>query len=632
MEDNKNNSSFKFFIYLSLFWIIIAWGGYLLALAGFFYWWSISLLIAVVFAGGIRFIISSLIKASPTFIVFNLIFIASSIIFVYYSSPTVFSGRDQASISQAAIRLSQNGKIGFSNSVSEDFFKINNIQKDKTKNCLIDNLNDFQDTNYLELKIYQTYCQAVTSTKAFNFPGFYYTNEGLLVTQFPIVYIAWLAIFYSFLGLWGFPVANGLLLYLFFISFYLLITKLTDRKNSSSKEKLVTQIFGMTILLSSFCFMWFSKFTLTENMATPLLWTGILATVLFISPLNKNQTKKNIELLLVSLSLGLLIFTRIEGLAFFFLALMVLLANKNSRKYIKKNLIHLIIPLLIFISVVFVWNFVVDIYLYKSILRATLENIKENATDINRNNGLLSILTLFKILGLYGLLTPIILGLGGVFYSIKQKNYTQLIPLAIAFPALFYLISPQITPEHPWMLRRFVFAVLPLFILYSIILINNFTKKKNIIWGILITIIILFFNLRPFINYLNFVPNKDLLKDTRELSQSFSNKDLVLVDQLASGDKYEMIADPLNSIFNKNAVYFFNYQDLDKIDLSKYEKTYLIIPESKVEHYQRTPLISKMLFIKNYELHSSALLSNNKTDLPQKEAFVTRGSIYEIIK
>ena len=632
MRDTKNNHNYKFFIYLSLFWIAIAWGAYLLTLAGIFYWWSISLLISLITAGGIRFIFSNLLKTSKNFLIFNIIFILIATVFVYFSTPTVFSGRDQASISQASIRLAQNGKIAFSTSVSEDFFKINNIQEDKIKNCLIDKLDDFQNNNSLEIRFYQTYCQALTSTKAFNFPGFYYTDDSTLVTQFPLVYISWLAIFYSFLGLWGFSVANGILLYLFFLSFYLIIVKVTEKEVRSLKEKMTIQMLGMTLLITSFCFMWFGKFTLTENMATPLLWTGILSILLLADSSEKELKNKNYEFLLIFMSLGLLIFTRIEGLAFFTLAILFIFLNKKTRKYLKSHLLKIFLPLMILISLIFIWNLIVDIYLYKSILKATLDNLQENSQDLSGDNSLLSIVNLFKILGLYGILTPIIFGIAGIFYLVKKKKYTELIPLFIIFPALFYLLSPQITPEHPWMLRRFVFAILPLFIFYSIILVSNFSKKKNIIWGILIFIVILFFNLRSFVNYLQFVPGNNLLEGTAELSQNFSDKDLLLVDQLTSGDKYEMIADPLSSIFDKNAVYFFNYHDLEKIDTGKYERIYLIIPEEKIEYYQKTPLAESMVFIKKYSLRSDSLILNDTFDFPKKETRLSEGSIFEIIR
>ncbi|MFA6183625.1 MAG: hypothetical protein WC682_00815 [Parcubacteria group bacterium] len=632
MESKKNNHDYNFFVCLSLFVVAIGWGLFLLTLLGIFYWWSISLLIAIITAGGARFILFNLTRLSSSFLIINILLILTAIFFTFFSSPTIFTGRDQGSISQASIYLSKTGNLKFSTSVSEDFFKINNIQKDKLKNCLIDNLDDFKVDNSLKSKFYQVFCKAKTSSKAFNFPGFYYTSDGKLITQFPIVYISWLALFYSFLGIIGFKVANAILIYLSFLVLYLIFHKLTNLIRASAKTKILTQISGLIILLTSFCFMWFSKFTLTENIALPLLWSGIFALLLLTE--SKTQSPKYQKALLILLfsSLGLLVFTRIEGIVFFSLALVFLLINSNTGRYYRKSFLKIILLPIIFIGIIFVWNLNVDIYFYKSILKATLENISENSSDVVKNNSLLLIFNLFKIFGLYGILMPILFGLAGIFYLAKKKKYQILTPLFIVFPSFFYIISPQITIEHPWMLRRFTFSILPLFIIYSLFLINSLYAKKRVIPGIIITLIIVAFNLPSFTKYLTFVPNKELLEGTRQINQNFSAQDLILVDQTASGNNFEMIADTLGSIFNKNAVYFFNPQDLAKIDKEKYNKVFLITPQSNIDYYKKTVLGENMLFIKEYSLSSDVLTSDNSYTLPQKETRVVNGSIFEIIK
>lgn len=632
MRVTKNNHDYIFFIYLSIFWITISWGLFLLALFGIFYWWITALLIALITAGGARFIFSNAFKISKNFILVNLVLISIATVFIYFSSPTVFSGRDQGSISQASIRLAQNGQLEFSTPVSIDFFNINITQKDRLKNCLIDNLDDFHTNNSLKSKFYNIYCQAKTSAKAFNFPGFFYTSEGNLVTQFPIVYTAWLALFYSYLGILGFKIANGFLLYFSFLAFYLVIYKLSNLQKFSIKAKLLTQISALVIIFTSFCFMWFSKFTLTENIATPLLWTGILSLIFLTdSKIKEISSQKSIFFLLL-LSLGLLIFTRIEGIVFFFLTILFLLLNKNSKEYFRKNFIKILLPPIIIIGIIFVWNLSVDIYFYKSIAKATLENINENNLDVARNNSLLTIFNLFKIFGLYGLLLPIIIGLMGVFYLAKTKEYKSLIPLFIIFPSFFYILSPQITMEHPWMLRRFTFSILPVFIIYSVLLTSKAYYKKNITLGLVITLIIISFNYQSFNKYLTFVPEKNLLRETEEIGQSFSDQDLVLIDQLASGDNFAMIADLMSSVFGKNAVYFFNIDDLLKIDKSKYEKIYLIIPENKENYYRGTYLKDKMIFIKEYSIEFDTLhLERKSFSLPSKEIKITKGKIFQII-
>jgi len=648
MNEPKKHFEYNFFIYFSLFWITVGWGAYLLALAGFFYWWSISILIALAFAFISRFIFRNLFQASSFFIAANIFFVAVSIIFVYFSAPTIFSGRDQASISQAAIRLSQNGQLEFQTSVSQDFFQINNIQQSKTKNCLIDNLNDFQNTNLFKIAFYKTYCQASSATQAYNFPGFYYTQDGNLITQFPIAYIAYLAIFYSFAGVFGFTLANGILIYFFLLAFYLTVEKLSAKilfslpfpKDSksfplSTREKTGARvnyfkISSIIIIATSFCLMWFSKFTLTENMAAPLLWTGIFS-ALFLAKPEKKISRTNI-LILFFLSLGLLIFTRIEGLAFFIFALIALLLNKSTRKYFQKNWLKIISFCLLPLILIFIWNFLVDIYFYKSILKATLSNFTQSASnDISASNNLLSILNLFKVFWIYGLLIPIILGATFIAYLIKKKKFSDLIPFLIILPSLFYIISPQITPDHPWMLRRFAFSIIPTFILYSLLLIGLLIKKKRFISSGLVFSFLIFFSAIPFFRFLTFIPEENLLEATKKISQNFSAQDLILVDQLASGDKYTMLADPLNSVFEKNAVYFFNPQDLSKIDLTKYERVYLIAPAAKENYYAQTLGREKLNSIQNYSITSNTLQINSPFSLPQKGTRTIDGKIFEIL-
>lgn len=632
MGSTKNKENYTFYVYSSLFWITISWGLFLLALSGIFYWWTTSLFIAILAAGGARFILRSLTQISKSFLLINILIIFIATVFVFFSTPTIFSGRDQGSISQAAIRLAQTGKVKFSNSVSNDFFNINIVQKDNFKNCLIDNLNDFQNNNSLKSKIYSIYCQAKTSSKAFNFPGFYYTADGNLVTQFPIVYIAWLALFYSFLGLIGFQIANGILIYFSLLTLYLLVYRLSNFENKSIKIKIFSQISTILILTSTFCFMWFSKFTLTENIANPLLWTGVLSTIILTESKIKKLNERKILPLLLFASLGLLIFTRIEGIAFFILAITLLLLNNKTSAYFKKHFIKIMFPALVFICIIFIWNLNVDIYFYKSVAKATLDNLTENSSDVTKNNSLLTILTLFKFFGIYGILAPILIGVWGIFYLTKTKQYFKLIPLAIVFPSLFYILSPQITFEHPWMLRRFTFSVLPLFILYSLILINKYYRDKKIFLGIFLTLIIIASNMPAFVKYLTFIPNENLFQETQKISQNFSNKDLVLLDQLSSGNSFEMIADPLNSIFGKNAVYLFNVADLMRIDKTKYEKIYLIIPKSKESYYQETYLKNKMFFVQNYSIKFNTLqLNKDNPRLPNKETKTTEGIIFEII-
>ena len=137
-------------------------------------------------------------------------------------TPTVFTGRDQGSISTAAIALAEYHSFSFSTPVAQTFFAIH------------------------EPGIAQ------------NFPGFFYTRNGELLTQFPLAYTAWLASFFSLFHLNGFALANGILSALSLIAFHFLLRQFLSRPLS---------FIGSLLFATSFLPVWFGKFTLTENLA-----------------------------------------------------------------------------------------------------------------------------------------------------------------------------------------------------------------------------------------------------------------------------------------------------------------------------------------------------------------------------
>ena len=105
-----------------------------------------------------------------------------------------------------------------------------------------------------------------------------------------------------------------------------------------------------------------------------------------------------------------------------------------------------------------------------------------------------------------------------------------------------------------------------------------------------------------------------------------------MVDQLATGDKYEMMADPLNSIFGKNAVYFFNHQDLEKINTTQYSRIYLLAPTDKQEYYQKIFSKESLVLIDKYEVKSDRLISEKSPfALPRRETQIVQGLIFQIL-
>ncbi|MDD5396428.1 MAG: hypothetical protein PHW24_00010 [Candidatus Moranbacteria bacterium] len=583
-------------IYLlkSLLWLGLAWGGFLFTLVGFFHAWLIWAMFLLTAGWLTRKMLKNNFSLRPSkeIVLASLIFLLAVVFFSLFSTPTVFTGRDQGSFSEGAVRLSQNHKLEFSTPTSQEFFKLHE------------------------------------SGRALNFPGFYYTKSGNLITQFSLMYISWLALFFSVFGVTGFVIANAILLYIFFLSFYLLI-----RMFVGTWAALPTTLFALT----SFVFMWFSKMTLSENMAIALLWTSIVALMLML----KNQ--KKLPYLMFLVSSILLCFARIEGLAFLLASAIIIAANKNSRQYVKENISsRFFLPLTIFL-IVLGFNIFNDVYFYKEIIKALLPTIAlPKATYLTEiKNNVLPSFYIEKIFYLYGLLGFFVVGTFALAAKFWKKEFYSLVPFFVTLPTFVYFVDDHISADHPWLLRRFVFSLAPVMIFYSGLMLGQWFEKKQAkktkVLAALITIILLAGNMPAMLKYVTFSENKNLLAQTKTLGEQFSDNDLILIDQNATGDGWSMISGPLNYLYGKNAVYFFNVQDLAKLDTQRFDKIFLIAPNSQVSYYLNSAIGPRLSEKNNYALDVSRIdVQKEGPDkpltLPDKTETLIQGKIFEISK
>lgn len=571
------NGDTKLFTYFALFWIILGWLGFLAALAGFFYQWIfigyLLIALAVFLKAAALDKISSVISKEFTLII--IIVLTAAVIFSFFTTPTIFSGRDQGAISEAAIRLAQNHQLEFSTPASGEFFNI------------------------------------YGAGKALNFPGFYYANDGNLITQFPLPYISWLGIFYSLFGLAGLIIANAILFFIFAFSFYLL-----GKLFMESLPSLALLILALT----SFSFFWFFKFTLSENMALALIWFAAFQLIIFL----KNLKSFNYFVLLAAT--GLMAFTRIEGFAILAMLAIILTTNKNAKNFIGADkLKRIVIPFVSFI-IILTAAFFINLPFFKEMGKVIIHN-SAGVQDFVGSE----IYTL-KVFAIYGIIQFLILGLVGIIYLLRKKECSKLAPFFLVLPIFLYLIDSNISSDHPWMLRRHVFAVLPALIFYSVLLLYSrfYHSKKIIFWAVLILLFAL--NILLFSRYAFFSENKNLLAQTENLSRNFSNNDLILVDRLASGDGWAMISGPLNFLYGKRAVYFFNPEDFAKLDLSKFSKIYLIVPDKSIDFYQNS-LGGKLKYYKDYELKTERLnVANENLRILGKINVSVKGIIFEIVR
>jgi hypothetical protein len=584
MENKLTNKDYRFFSFLSLFFLCIGWLAFALTLIGFFHFWAIIGGLVVLFGAFGYFLINqkNFQGLSKEFLVLTTLFLLAGLFFVSNSNPTIFSGRDQGSISEAAIRLSQNHELQFSTLESKEFFKV--------------------------------YGQG----RALNFPGFHYATDGKLTTQFPLVYTSWLAFFFSLFGVWGLKLANAFLFFFFASAFYLLF-----RLFSESKYRMVFAL----LITTSFAFSWFTKLTLSENMAMALLWIGILELVRFLREPRIGSFN------LTLLSFGLLFFARVEGIAFLILTVVMMIIFSRQNDFWKRlKTKKILVPLLTFLFL-FLANLGRDFYFYKEIGKVLFSQSKNGLPSVFNVWGFLSNITYTgKIFAIYGVISFLVLGLIGLVYFIRNKNWKILIPLFVVLPSFTYLLDANISADHPWMLRRFSFSILPALMLYSFLFLETFLagKKKN--WFPIALGIIFILSFYPFAKFATFSENQVLLESTQKLSAEFGPNDLVLVDRLASGNGWSMPTGPMSFLFGKHSVYFFNPNDLSKIDLQKFEKIYLIVSDENLSFYQNSAIGSRLMNPKNYSLKSSGLDTHELVRLPQKENFTVSGKIFEITK
>lgn len=590
--NNMKLNKSQLFAAFAVFWIGLGWLGLILSFIGAFY----KAFLEAYFLLGMAALIflfffnwDEIKKISRHFLYVLLFSISLISIFLSFSTPTIFSGRDQGSLSGAAVSLAQNHQLKFSFPAEREFFRI------------------------------------YGAGQALNFPGFNYASDGQLITQFPLGYISWLAIFYSFFGLAGFAIANGILLFLFALAFYFL-ARIYLRPSSSFA--------GLLLILTAFPVFWFSKFTLSENMALALVWLGILFFVQYF------REEKRFYLLFSFLALGLLTFARVEALAF--LAMAVIFLFFRARWIGQKFQILIgrkILWALAGLAGLYAVFIAIDSQFFIALIKGAIKPFSGYANAAALGSNIWdSFLYAAKVFFAYYLLHFLLFGLAGLIYILK-KNKEAAIAFLIVLPSFVYLIFPNISADHPWMLRRFAFSIIPAGIFYTVLFLDGFFKKRVFFYALSGAMLAL--NLFLMIRFLPVIPHQKLLAGTEQLLPNFSNSDLILVDREASSDGWSMIAGPLNFLFGKQAVYFLNPADLDKLNIHNYTEVYFVIPDSRLDFYAESGLLERMVPVKNYILENNFLQSDifdknlahrSPAVLPVEQKITVSGKLYLLKK
>jgi len=574
----------NFFELGTLFWITTSFIVLFFSFIGIFNIYSIILAILVSLVIPIQFYRQGELKIERIHSKnFKLLIFIIFILGVYLSistTPTIFGGRDEGSYSNAAIMMVNDGHRSHDSNLIKNFSDI-----------------------YGE-------------SKALNFPGFQYNSENRLESQFLPGYSNWLAIFYQLFKLNGLKFANLLPFMTFLLSFYLIIVEVFPliKKNSFESNKLSDKGFfrkywlkltqaeqsawiGTIFLMTFMPLLVFYKLTLSEIYFASLAW---FSTYLLIRYL---KDKRFLKFKVLFIPLLLMLFIRVETVAIIFALLLIMIGKDFS--HLKQARYQFFFALSGFMLLIIVWlepNFFINAA--KGI--SEISGLNANAIPESRESTLMGKMIpddwknfyVIKIWFTYGLLpffmmsgTFLLLFFKSVFKNRKfgDKNALIIIPFLLFSPTLIYLIDSNISLDHPWMLRRLIFSIVPIIFLYSTFFLFYLKQENRLLYRML-TAFVIVSNITlistPLVNFINFSQNQGLLKQTEEISKLFGENDLVLLSQKSSGSGWSMLAEPMRNIFSKQAVYFFNAKNYAELNHDDFDNIFLISTEEESFLYE----------------------------------------------
>lgn len=575
-------------------WIVFLFSAFFLAIGGIFTDNAILVLSLIVIVGTL--IALWKLRPSRELGIVGIATLAFVLLISFPSSPSVFSGRDQGSYAEAAIRLAHDHSLQ-------------------------------SHTPAVEQELFHLYGEG----KALNVPGFFFASNGSLVTQFPLGNIAWFGASVSLFGIVGLSLANAFTLFVSLLTLFIFLRRFVAFPFAAS---------GVAVAALSFPFVWLQERTLSENVALPLFLILSVHLVSFLT-----DPKRRIWWLAI-LSATFLCLTRIEGFFLFALSVVVIFSQQEARRYLLSHFFTTLLSAVVIVSAILSIDIVSNLPFYRTIGKAVMESFV--APSSNTSSALLpSTMPLFRTLEIfwtYGMISILSLALLGFIMLFKGRQFIRLVPFWLALPTFMYLFSPQISPDHPWILRRFVFAFWPTAIVLAICALarlqisfeGRYPGKilfRPALFSSFFSALLILPALPTTAPRLFFSENRYLLSDVETLSTYFSDRDLILVDRMSSGDPFSIIADPLSTLFGKNAMYFFNPDDLSRLDIAQYEHVYLIVRDGD-EHIYQSALNSHFEFrkMRPYTLRTSTF--SRETDparIPLRNDEVISGMVFLVV-
>ncbi len=655
LSQKHHSAKFKtsLFEILLAFWLFIVFFSLLIALAGVFY---LSLIFSlIIIFGGVSFVflkkegIGLKKHSKDEYFVFLLIFIWA--IFLSWGTfPTIFGGRDEGSFSNAAILLFHNHSLFHQDQLIKDFFDI------------------------------------YGPGKALNFPGFFYTYSGELRSQFLPGYIAYLALLFGWGGLKFLSFSNFIPLIFFLFVFYLLSKKLFSlffkklllkKKKKRRKNHIIIDdaiLFIPFILLApTLVYLFDANISLDHPwmlrrfvfsilpfsiLASFLILNFLLALVLFWFQKEKTDQKiqKQIEffvqscsflaLLLLASSFPLVLFSRFTLSEIFFAALLLSLVYFSFQYFLKKQTLYLLFIFLLLLILSFVRVESLAIIFVLAFLFLILDSQNFQKTSFQ-----------FFVVWI-GFFVVLSLVFNSNFFIDSFKNFLNIENYfsdnfakdsSFAKDSFnFNFISDDWQEGYLWkvlanynLLELILAGFLGLILLFWIFRrewqLEQFSQKNSkLIGSVAFLWVVVFLGGIIFLVFSNgkllksiFFQNQKLWEDIKLLSEKFASDDLILISRESSGSGWSLIAEPIRNILKKQAVYFFNSNDLKKINLDHYDRIFLISSTNEKDLFEKIPKKE----IEKYQLENISIQSTRiPWEKPKVKRIITEGVIYEVFK
>lgn len=452
-------------------------------------------------------------------------------------------------------------------------------------------------------------------------------------------YIVWLAMQKIFLGINWMLRSNVLLIGLGLSSFFLVTNLLGGKK---------VALISLFLYASCMPFLWFSRETMTENLAFFLLWALILFLFLLL------KTKRSIYLFATLICSWLFSATRVEGfLAQFFLIFALLFISATTKTIALKKVSLVILIYFCLVTPYFYLNRTSyqanlkdTIPILKILIKKNLPPISSGGTIIKNKDVTAETIKLgdripnfiFNMLAKYNLalaLFSIFLLIPIVVFKKKlgpNKNIYFLSLLIVISPELYKFIDPRVTLEQPWLYRRYLYALLPAGYLSLSSILNNLVGRKLLT---LLSVSLLIVNIVFSSEIISLRNNWPISEELEKLARNLSPSDFVIIkDEFILNYYY-----PITFLTYRQSIrseFPSRYENSDLIPKEKkfkgipYEKLFLL-SDKELEQYQNFRLkmidsanIKAMQLKQNCELRplrdQLEIMAHNDYVLPYSEA------------